>query len=54
MQRHDELNDEDEDAPPLIWIAHVRLGEKETADKELAKFIADHPDWEGTWNHKDR
>jgi lipoprotein NlpI len=52
MQRHDELNDQDEDAPPLIWIAHVRLGKKEAADKELAKFIADHPDWEGTWNTK--
>ncbi len=52
LRHYDELNDEDEDAPPLIWIARVRLGEKEAADRELAKFISEHPDWAGSWNTK--
>ena len=52
LQHHDELNEEDEEAPALIWIARVRLGEKEAADRELAKFISDHPDWADSWNTK--
>ena len=43
LRRHDELNEEDEDAPPLIWAAQTRLGEKEAADRELSSFVADHP-----------
>jgi lipoprotein NlpI len=43
LQRHDELNEEDEDARPLIWAAQARLGEKETADRGLSSFVADHP-----------
>ena len=50
LQHHDELNEEDEEAPALIWIARVRLGEKEAADRELAKFISDHPDFAESWN----
>ncbi len=52
LRRHDELNDEDEDAPPLIWIAQVRLGQKEAADHQLAKFLSDHPDGAETWGTK--
>jgi len=52
LRRHDELDDEDEDAPPLIWIAQARLGDKEAADRELAKFISDHPDFVDSWNTK--
>ena len=44
LRRHDELNQEDEDAPPLIWAAQTRLGEKEAADRGLSSFVADHPE----------
>ena len=44
LRRHDELNQEDEDAPPLIWAVQTRLGEKEAADRRLSSFVADHPE----------
>ena len=37
-------NEEDEDAPPLIWAAQARLGEKEEADRGLSSFAVDHPE----------
>lgn len=52
LQHHEEWDDTDEDSPALIWIAEVRLGEKEAADRELAKFISDHPDFAESWNTK--
>jgi lipoprotein NlpI len=49
LLRHDELNQEDEDAPPLIWAAQARLGEKEAADRGLSSFVADHPEQAGSF-----
>lgn len=52
LQHHEEWDDTDEDSPAVIWIAEVRLGEKEAADRELAKFISDHPDFAEDWKTK--
>ena len=52
LRHHDELNAEDEDAPPIIWAAQIKIGEKEAADRELARFVADHPQPVNAWNAK--
>jgi tetratricopeptide (TPR) repeat protein len=49
-----ELNQEHEDAPPLIWVAQARLGEKEAADRGFSSFMADHPEQAGSFLHEDR
>jgi hypothetical protein len=36
-----------------IWLIRARLGDKESADKELAPYMEGHPvEWSGGWDAK--
>jgi tetratricopeptide (TPR) repeat protein len=54
LQHSDELYPEAEQAPALIWVACAKLDEKDAGDKELAKFLSDHPEWGGHLDHRYR
>ena len=57
FQEHCELRKEEKyqvfAARFYIWLIRARLGDKETADKELAPYMEGHPaEWSGGWDAK--
>jgi tetratricopeptide (TPR) repeat protein len=50
LRRSRELNKEDKDSPPWIWLIRARQGEKEAANQELAAEMKQHLiDAPGDW-----